>query len=411
MKILLPILALVCAAFFALAADAPVTPGSKPPSAIAARTRPALEVGRKALLAKDVTAVRAAAAQAIEALGPWAGNPETATSYFTPIDRAPFDAAKVRQYWLREVERGSRGVPWKKNPSGDPKVMAAGLREAAIPLAALVRTVALAPELAPELTKLAREGADWLIARQHSGGGFPMPVGPALNPREKVGYLMERMLKEHPDMVVDGWIPDDRGDGGLQFDNGLCGTALVEAWDLTKDDRYLAAARRAADWATAQPMVTNWNYNAFSAGFLARLARATGESKYLDAAVEKARVGVLPGQMKSGRWFDAHNACAVYHNILLRDLLEVFAALPESHEFRTEVRGSLVRGLDQAADETVAQGFTGVWAANFARALVLLGENAKWRDALNVCVNAAMTGKARTLGPDAVHVLELARSK
>ena len=351
--------------------------------------------------------MRAAAAQATAALGAWAGNPETATTHFTPIERAPFDAAKVRQVWLREVERGSRGVVWRKNPGGDPKVMEAGLREAAIPLAALARTVPLAPEQAKALTQLTREGADWLLARQHSGGGFPMPVGPALHPREKVGYLMERMLKEHPDLVVDGWIPDDRGDGGLQFDNGLCGTALVEAWELTHDDRYLAGARRAGDWASAQPLVSNWNYNAFSAGLLGRLARATGERKYLDSAVEKARVGVLPGQMKSGRWFDAHNACAAYHNILLRDLLEVFAALPESHDFRAELRDALVRGLDQAAGETVAQGFTGHWTANFARALVLLGENAKWREALNVCVNAALTGKARSLGPDAVRVLEL----
>ena len=407
MKILRPLLALLVVSHFASADDPAVTPGRKPPAKIVERVRPAIEAGRKALLAKDAAAVRAAAAQATAALGAWAGNPETATTHFTPIERAPFDAAKVRQVWLREVERGSRGVVWRKNPGGDPKVMEAGLREAAIPLAALARTVPLAPEQAKALTQLTREGADWLLARQHSGGGFPMPVGPALHPREKVGYLMERMLKEHPDLVVDGWIPDDRGDGGLQFDNGLCGTALVEAWELTHDDRYLAGARRAGDWASAQPMVANWNYNAFSAGLLGRLARATGERKYLDSAVEKARVGVLPGQMKSGRWFDAHNACAAYHNILLRDLLEVFAALPESHDFRAELRDALVRGLDQAAGETVAQGFTGHWTANFARALVLLGENAKWREALNVCVNAALTGKARSLGPDAVRVLEL----
>lgn len=128
-----------------------------------------------------------------------------------------------------------------------------------------------------------------------------MPVGPALHPREKVGFLMQRVLKEHPDLVVDGWLSDDRGDGGLQFDNGLCGTALVEAWELTHEDRYLATARRAADWAIAQPLVTNWKYNAFSAGFLARLARSTGESKYLASAAEKARIGVLPGQMQNGR--------------------------------------------------------------------------------------------------------------
>ena len=42
---------------------------------------------------------------------------------------------------------------------------------------------------------------------------------------------------------------------------------------------------------------------------------------------------------------------------------------------------------------------------------MLLGENAKWRDALNVCVNAALTGKAKTLGPDAVRVLELSEHR
>ena len=50
------------------------------------------------------------------------------------------------------------------------------------------------------------------------------------------------------------WIPDDRGGGRLQFDNGLCGTAQVEVWEITHDNRY-----RAGDLASAKPMVTNWN--------------------------------------------------------------------------------------------------------------------------------------------------------
>ncbi len=400
---------LISAAALALPslADEEVAPGKKLPPEIAERAKPFLAAGKAALLAKDAAAVRAAVAQVIEAMGPWAGNPERATVYYPPIDRSAFDAGKVRAYWLAEVERGSRGVPWKKNPRGDPKLMEAGLREAAIPLAAVARTIALVPDHAEEWTRLVRGGADWLMARQHAGGGFPMPVGPALHPREKVGFMMKRLLEAHPDMEVDGWIPDDRGDGGLQFDNGLCGRALIEAWELTDDARYRDSACRAADWALAQPMVANWNYNAFSAGLLARAACATANAKYLAAAVEKARVGVLPGQMKSGRWFDPHNACAVYHNILLRELLEVFAVLPERHEFRGELREALVRGLGQAADETLAHGFGGVWSANFARALTLLGENQKWREALNVCVNAALSGRALTLGPDAVAVLEL----
>lgn len=69
-------------------------------------------------------------------------------------------------------------MPWRKNPTGDPKVMEAGLREAAIPLAALACTVPLAPEHTQELTQLVRAGADWLLARQHFGGGSLCPSVP-----------------------------------------------------------------------------------------------------------------------------------------------------------------------------------------------------------------------------------------
>lgn len=65
--------------------------------------------------------------------------------------------------------------------------------------------------------------------------------------------------------------------------------------------------------------------------------------------MKKADIGVLPGQMPGGRWFDAHNACAVYHNILLRDLLELLRALPAGHDFRATLLDALTRGLDQAA--------------------------------------------------------------
>jgi hypothetical protein len=324
------------------------------------------------------------------------------------VDRTPFDVAKVREWWLKEIERGRRGLPWLKNPEGDPRKMKAGLREAAWPLGALARTALLVPEQREDLTKLVRDGADWLIARQHASGVFPFPVGPGLNPREKVGFIVQRAIKEHPEMVVDGWIPDDGDDGGLQFDNGLCGGALISAWELTRDERYLAAAKRAGDWAIGRPLVSNWNYNAFSVGLLARLHRATGDAKCLDAAVEKADVGVLPGQMPAGRWFDPHNASAVYHNILLRDLTELFAALPAGHRLRPVLHDALVRGLDQAADETLAKGYTGTWTDNFARALVVLGENGKWRDSLNACLNSAGKNGAPNVGFAVVTVLELA---
>ena len=381
-------------------------PGQRPPREVLDLAQPALQDGRRALEANDAVAVRAAVTKAIAVLGPWAGNPETATRHYLPVVTTPFDAAKARDWWLKEVQRGVGRLPWVKNPTGDPRTMQAGLREAAWPLDGLARTSLLFPEHRAELTKQVRAGGDWLLQRQHASGVFPFPIGPGLNPREKVGHMVARIIQEHPDMVVNDWIPDDRTDGGLQFDNGLCGSALISAWTLTKDARYLEAARRAGDWAITRPLVPNWNYNAFSVGLLARLATATGEAKYLDAAVAKADIGVLPGQMAGGRWFDAHNACVVYHDILLRELLELHRALPAGHPFGPTLRGAITRGLNQAADETLAHGFTGTWTGIFARGLQWIGEDKKWRDALNVNLNASGKGGAPTPGFAVLCVLE-----
>ena len=85
-------------------------PGERPPRDVVKLVQPALE-------AQDAVAVRAAVAKAISVLGPWAGNPETATRYYPPIVSTPFDAAKAREWWLAEVERGKRGLLWVKNLS------------------------------------------------------------------------------------------------------------------------------------------------------------------------------------------------------------------------------------------------------------------------------------------------------
>jgi hypothetical protein len=398
------LLAMFSVASMASAREATV--GQRPPADVAAEAQPALDEGRRALEVQDAAAVRAAVVKAMAALGPWAGNPETVTRYFPPVVRTPFDFGKAREWWLKEIQRGLGGVPWVKNPAGNPRQMQAGLREAAFPLEGLARTALLWPEHRDELTMHVRAGADWLIKLQHPGGVFPFPIGPGLNPREKVGYIVARIIKEHPDMVVDDWIPDDRTDGGLQFDNGLCGRALISAWELTKDARYLEAARKSGEWAMARPLVANWNYNAFSVGLLARLATVTGDAKYLDAAVRKADAGVLPGQMSGGRWFDAHNACVVYHNILLRELLELVHALPANHAFRPTLLDALTRGLNQAAEETLSRGFTGTWTDNFARGLQWIGEDKAWRDALNASLNASGKNGAPTPGFGIIAVLE-----
>jgi hypothetical protein len=93
-------------------------------------------------------------------------------------------------------------------------------------------------------------------------------------------------------------------------------------------------------------------------------------------------------------------------SILLRDLLELLRALPADHAFRPTLLDALNRGIDQAAEETLAHGFTGTWTDNFASGLHWIGENQKWRDALNVNLNASGRNGAPTPGFAMVAVLE-----
>ncbi len=382
------------------------SPGQTPPTSILKELKPVEEQCQRALESMDADAVKTGVEQAIKILGPWAGNPESVTRYFPASGVESPDIEKLRTWWQREMQRNDGVLPWIRNPNGDPRKMTAGLRAAAWPIDALGRSATIFPQHSAELTLQAKAGADWLIKLQHPSGVFPFPIGPGLDPRDKVGHIVARAMKERPEIVVNDWIPDDFSDGGLQFDNGLCGKALVTIWKLTHEKRYLEAARRAGDWAIERPLVLNWNYNAFSVGLLARLAESTGEVKYLDAAVLKAKLGVLPGQMQSGRWFDAHNACAVYHNILLRELLELLHVMPEDHVFRATLLDAVKRGLDQAAAETLANGFTGTWTDNFAQGLLWIEENETWRKALNTCINAAGKNGAPTLGFAALPALE-----
>lgn len=381
--------------------------GQKPPEEILVQLRPLQIDGRKALQAKDVERLDRVIEQMTSVLGSWAGIPETTTIYFPPTDLSPLDMKHVREEWFAELNRGVGSLPWYRNPEADPEKMRAGLREVALPLDALSRTALIYPERKVQLVDHITEGAHWLLRCQHPSGVFPFPVGPARNPRDKVGHIVANAVKERPDLVVKGWISDDQGDGGLQFDTGLCGKSLLSAWKVTGEARYLEGARRAGEWAMTCPLVSNWNYNAFSAGLLGRLYGATQEKQFLDAAIEKLSIGVLPGQMQGGRWFDGHNACAVYHNILLREMLEVLRVLPKDHSFRPRLADAVRRGLDQCANETLENGYSGTWSEVFALGIFELGENRLWRDAMNICVNAQGRNGAPRIGMSAVTILEL----
>jgi hypothetical protein len=171
-----------------------------------------------------------------------------------------------------------------------------------------------APQRLADVEKLLRGTAGVLLTLQQPQGHFPFPDLRGKNIR--FGDMTEKQLQNGSIQIADGWIITPDPDGGSQFDTGVCGVALLRAGELLKDETYLAAGRRAAEWAAKQTCCTNFNYNAFSVSLLARAGMK-------QAALQKLRVGVAPGQAKNGRWIDPHNARTVYHVIILRALADL----------------------------------------------------------------------------------------
>jgi hypothetical protein len=192
---------------------------------------------------------------------------------------------------------------------------------------------------------------DYLLKMQGPNGAFPYP-NPGLN-NPKYGRLMQAMQKADPKSVEGPWlyyIPDAVNDGGLNFDNGLAGVAMVEGCRLTGDKRYLEAARRAAHWALTQPPVPNVNYNSFSVWLLTKLFGINREDKYLAKAMELTEKAILPGQLANGEWSDAHNSILVYHAIITNGLLDLLEAAPPEHPLDARLKEQAVRAVNRMAE-------------------------------------------------------------
>jgi hypothetical protein len=217
-----------------------------------------------------------------------------------------------------------------------------------------------------KLLALAADAVEYLLWAQEQGGRGLFPFPARRRGRADAFGAAERLMRRAEqqgrlgEVIRRGWIVDDWGEGGLQFDNGLCGVAVLELYRVTKETKYLEAAQAAADWAEQQPVVPNWNYNSFSIYLLAELARETDDDALRAAAVRKAQLGLYPGQLQAGplkgRWFDPHNARLVYHYIMLRSLVSLAAALePKTPEHDAAVH-ALRLGLEAHNGQFATQG-------------------------------------------------------
>jgi hypothetical protein len=319
-----------------------------------------------ALALKNPAAIDDAVAALMLQLGEKAGLPET-PDHHQPIPRGgawltPVEAAPGFEPSFRKIEQ----LRWWR-VGLDPTRLGHALREPAAIVTGLLAAARARLKGADRSLDLAREAADFLVWTQERAGTgvFPFPASRGVSRSPAFEAAQRQLARAEKEgrlgaAVKNGWAIDDEGDGGLQFDNAEAGVAVLSLYEFTAERRYLDAATRAADWAVSRPMVSNWNYNSFSVFLLARTYRVTGRIEYLDAAIDKALLGVIPGQITAGplagRWYDAHNARPAYHYILLRSLAELAIALPADHPSRPRVLLALRLGLKARNSDFLEKG-------------------------------------------------------
>lgn len=193
-----------------------------------------------ALIAEDASRIAILVEKVNKQLGNKAGVPETPDQYLpVPRNAQILTADEARVATARLLPKLETQRWWKIGL--DPTKLTHPLRE---PAAVCLCMCAMHRAGVPEKEKFlqhAREAGDFLLwAQEQAGtGGFPFPASRGLSkaaPFVAAERYFQRMEKEGRlgDVIKNGWVVVDEGDGGLQFDNGECGVALVELYQQTK---------------------------------------------------------------------------------------------------------------------------------------------------------------------------------
>ena len=370
---------------------------------------------RKALIAEDAVRIEATVADMRRELGPDVSMPEVQTDYAGPPDATPRPADEFLKLWLDDCNRRAGREPWDSS--------AAALRAGRAPSrlrdsqrmadAYLATTKLLGAEVGAPYRERALAGLRFIRSSQAKSGVFGYPYNPKRTDRlgQQAAALVKRGQKQGLTMVEGVWIIDDLGNGDLQFDNGVCGLAMFEAYALTGETAFLASALRAAEWALKRPLVPNWNYNSFSARLLARAFLVTKGNRFLDAACSKFELGVLPGQIETGRWLDPHNARTQYHAVLataLVDYVELLTAIKAPK--LPAAKQAATRALDNLAAQTIAFGASNphemLSLEAFQRGTDILGHHPNWDRATRITLNVLTTDLRAKIVTGAGHLPE-----
>lgn len=290
--------------------------------------------------------------------------PERPERYLPRLLEQPQLTVRERDAAIERMWRRAQPSLWWERKSAMPQP----LRVPAEAIQASLSSWRMSGQAAEHLARARRAGDYLLQVQADSGSGvFGFPLNADLNSPN--GRLAERFIAEvKRRKVLDqvtrgGWIIDDLSEGDLNYDNGLAGQALIALGEATGDARYIDAAVRAGEWATRRPIVANFNYNGFSAALLADLFRITGDRKWLDTAAELVIHGVLSGQWRhgpeGGSWIDPHNKRLVYRYIMIGQMADVLRAMPADDPRGAAIRDGLEKAISAAESQQSAAGGIG----------------------------------------------------
>jgi hypothetical protein len=197
-------------------------------------------------------------------------------------------------------------------------------------------------------TNWAANALDSLATMQLTSGAFPFPDLRAYND-PLFGPMIQAFLNacgaDSVNVLVNGWVIDDKGTGQFKFDAGVIADVYYQAYLYTNKINYKNIAIAIGDYLSPLKFNTNYNYNSFVSLGLTRAFQLTNDSNYIRRAIINIRFGVLPGQLQTGRWVDGHNAKSVYHAIILKNTSVTLNLINGSNQYHNSLKNMATKAI------------------------------------------------------------------
>ncbi|MBK6834755.1 MAG: T9SS type A sorting domain-containing protein [Bacteroidetes bacterium] len=196
---------------------------------------------------------------------------------------------------------------------------------------------------------------DSLATMQLPSGAFPFPDLRTYGDATFSSIIQNFLNSCGPDSVnvlQNGWIVDDKGNGEFKFDAGIIANAYYEAYLYTGNNNYKNIALSVGNYLKPLKFNINYNYNSFVSIGLTRAFQLTNDSTYLERAIKNIRYSVCPGQIANGRWVDGHNANSRYHSIIIQNIAPTIPNIAATHIFKSDLDSMTYKAVKNMVDYT-----------------------------------------------------------